>query len=506
MELLPFGRRALLVRVGTEVDPALLARVLQLESWVRRLAGVVETVPAYASLLVFYDPQQTNPDVLAAHVRQAPDEAPTAPAAGQHEVPVVYGGEFGPDLGEVARWAGVPEQEVVRLHAGAEYLVYMLGFSPGFPYMASVPDRIAAPRLPQPRPRVPAGSVGLAGRQTGIYPSPTPGGWRLVGRTPVVVFDPAQDPPARFRVGDRVRFVPTERADWVVKPAARGPAVHGTPALAVLDGGLLCTVQDLGRQGYRRYGVPPSGAMDPHALRAANGAVGNGPDCAALEFTWPSPVLEALVDVEVAVAGADFSPEVDGRPVPLEQPVLLRRGQVLRFRFPRSGNWAYLAVAGGVEAPRVLGSRSTHVPSALGGRPLERGDLVRQARSPSGPPVREMAGRAAVLRVTPGPHLSAFPPEALERFVREQYLVSARSDRSGYRLEGPRIPHQGPGEILSEGMVVGAVQVPPSGQPIVLMPDGPTAGGYPVLAVVAEEDLAALAQKRPGEPVRFVLD
>ncbi len=503
MEILPFGRRALLARVGTGLDPALLGKVLAMDRHVRKRPGVRETLPAYASLLVFYDPEEVSGEQVRAWLTEPQPSA--LPEGRLHEVPVVYGGEFGPDLPEVARWAGISEAEAVRLHAGVEYLVYMLGFSPGFPYMGSVPEAIAVPRLPQPRPRVPAGSVAVAGRQTGIYPSSTPGGWRILGRTPLRLFDPSRQPPARFEVGDRVRFVPVERADWEVPVASTAEDSDGTPALAVLDGGLLSTVQDLGRSGYRRYGVPPSGAMDPRALEAANACVGNPPECAGLEFTWPAPTLEALVDVEVALFGADFGAEVDGRPVPNGAAVRLRRGQVLRFRAPRAGAWAYLALGGGVGRSPVLGSRSTHVPSGLGGRPLRRGDVLRQGRPVGGVPARGCQVAEGPVRVLPGPHPHAFPPGALEHLLGAQYVVSARSDRSGYRLQGPAIGHAGAGEILSEGMAVGAVQVPPSGQPIVLMPDGPTAGGYPVLAVVLEEDLPRLAQKRPGEPVRFVL-
>ncbi|MFN3286717.1 MAG: biotin-dependent carboxyltransferase family protein, partial [bacterium] len=300
-------------------------------------------------------------------------------------------------------------------------------------------------------------------------------------------------------------FVAVERADWQAAPPVPEPESDGVPAFVVLDGGLLCSVQDLGRFGYRRYGVPSSGAMDPEGLREANGAVGNAPECAGLEFTWPAPVLEALMDVEVALAGADFGPEVDSSPVPLGEAVRLRRGQVLRFRRPQWGCWCYLAVAGGVQAPEVLGSRSTHVPSGLGGKVLRRGDLVHRARRIPGVAEPAAPRGSGPVRVVAGPHLAAFEPAALDRFLAGEYVVSARSDRSGYRLEGPQIAHAGAGEILSEGMVVGAVQVPPSGQPIVLMPDGPTTGGYPVLAVVVEEDLPGLAQKRPGERVRFQL-
>ncbi|MDR7416268.1 MAG: 5-oxoprolinase subunit PxpB [Armatimonadota bacterium] len=505
MRLVPFGRGAVLVDLGEEISPRMLARVLSVDRVLQGVPGVRETVPAYGSVLAFFE---KSADVQAVEKALAGQMGEPEPLPGDRvrEIPVAYGGVHGPDLDRVAAWAGLSPEEVVELHCGTEYLVYMLGFAPGFPYMATVPDRIAAPRLPRPRTVVPSGSVGVAGRLTGIYPAPTAGGWNLLGRTPLLIFDPTRSPPALLEVGDRVRFSPIPQEEFREPSLPPMPPLGHRPAIAVLRGGLCTTVQDLGRYGYRRYGVPPSGAMDPEALRAANESVGNPPEAAGLEFTWPGPVLEALVDLVVAVGGADFAPEVGGSPVPLNRPVRWRRGEVVRFRGRRRGMWAYLAVGGGIRVPPVLGSRSTHVRARLGGlegRPLRTGDVLPVGHGlgvgtpPSSEPTR------GPVRVLPGPHLGAFAAGAFERFVASAYTVSAHSDRSGYRLEGPRIPHAGPGEILSQGMLPGAVQVPPDGQPIVLMRDGPTTGGYPVLAVIPEEELGRFAQYGPGEVVRF---
>jgi len=508
MRVVPFGPRAVLVHVGDEISPEVLSRVLVVDRTLRAVPGVAETVPAYASVLVLLD-RPMDVGELERRLSSAPIEGGTAPAGESHEVPVAYGGVHGPDLGRVARWADLSEDQVVALHSGTEYLVYMLGFAPGFPYMGTVPERIAAPRLPQPRPRVPTGSVGIAGGATGIYPAPTPGGWNLIGRTPLGIFDPARTPPALLEVGDRVRFVPIPPESFAEPPPPRVPeGEEGRPAIVVLQGGLCTTVQDLGRVGHRRHGVPPSGAMDSGSFLCANAAVGNPPEAAALEFTWPAPVLEALVDLTIAIVGADFAAEIDAQPVPPARPVRWRRGQVLRFRALRGGMWAYLAVAGGIAVPVVLGSRSTYVRSGLGGfagRKLRTGDVLRVGEAWAATPAELPEAQSGPIRVLPGPHLDLFPSGALDRFVNTPYTLSHRSDRTGYRLEGPPIPHAGPGEILSQGMIPGAIQVPPTGQPIVLMRDGPTTGGYPVLAVVCEEEIGRLSQNRPHKTIRFVL-
>jgi inhibitor of KinA len=210
--LLLAGDSALVVEFGDEISQEVNRKVHALADALGKnaLSGLGELVPTYRSLLLHYDPRRLSCDEVVAFVSEVLQECEEQPSpkARVVEIPVVYGGEFGPDIEFVAEHNGLSIEEVIRLHAGAAYTVYMLGFTPGFAYLGGMPEAIATPRLETPRTLVPAGSVGIAGAQTGIYPIATPGGWRLIGRTPLELFDPEGDPPTLLRAGDKVRFVP----------------------------------------------------------------------------------------------------------------------------------------------------------------------------------------------------------------------------------------------------------------------------------------------------------
>jgi inhibitor of KinA len=216
--VVPLGDSALLVEFDNRIEQSINERCIALAEALeaRRIAGVRDVVPAYRTVAVYFDPLKTDAAELRRELQQAlAARAAVAPRPREIiRVPVCYGAADGPDLGEVARFAGSSEEEIVSLHTGTVYRVFMLGFSPGFAYMGPVDARIAAPRRSAPRTAVPAGSVGIAGQQTGIYPSETPGGWQLVGRTPLRVFDPSRTPPSLFRAGDRVQFFPIGRDQW----------------------------------------------------------------------------------------------------------------------------------------------------------------------------------------------------------------------------------------------------------------------------------------------------
>jgi inhibitor of KinA len=219
--VLPAGDEAVTVEFGDAIDDATNRRVYAFADAVEHagLNGVIELVPTYRSLLVQYDLELATYDELAAALASLASRFTAATRPGSQprviiEVPVAYGGEFGPDLDVVARHAGLTPEEVIRLHSHQPYRVYMLGFAPGFPYLGGVDPRIACPRLKTPRTRVPAGSVGIAETQTGVYPNESPGGWQLVGRTPVRFFDPRADPPALARPGTFIQFVPVDHGNF----------------------------------------------------------------------------------------------------------------------------------------------------------------------------------------------------------------------------------------------------------------------------------------------------
>ena len=212
LKFLNAGDAAVIAELGDSIDPATNLRVHALAQAIdgHRVAGVVDLVPTYRSLLVNYDPLRTTRPALereiatlAANLEEQPQQPPRV-----LEVPTVYGGEFGPDLACVADYAGLPADEVVRIHSEPDYLIYMMGFTAGFPYLGGMSPTIAAPRLKTPRTRIPAGSVGIAQQQTGIYPAESPGGWQIIGRTPLRLFDPLRDPPVAVQAGEFIRFVP----------------------------------------------------------------------------------------------------------------------------------------------------------------------------------------------------------------------------------------------------------------------------------------------------------
>jgi len=285
-------------------------------------------------------------------------------------------------------------------------------------------------------------------------------------------------------------------------------------ALTVLRPGLLTTVQDLGRWGHQAVGVPVAGAMDSYSLRLANGLVGNPEGAAALEVTLLGPTLRAEVPLVIAAAGAIFDLQVDDRPVLHGAPVDLPAGSVLRVLERRAGARAYLAVAGGIETPVVLGSRATHLVSRMGGvdgRALVAGDVLplgeaspRLPRRATRSPLPIAAPGPRRLRVLLGPQDEWFTTAAVDALLGGTFTVSTQSDRMGFRLDGPALTRRRDGELVSEPVAFGGIQVPTGGPPILLMADRQTAGGYPKIATVITADLPLAGQLAPGEPVRFL--
>ncbi|MEU1182817.1 biotin-dependent carboxyltransferase family protein [Streptomyces sp. NPDC005820] len=280
-------------------------------------------------------------------------------------------------------------------------------------------------------------------------------------------------------------------------------------ALSVVRAGALTTVQDQGRPGHAHLGVPRSGALDAPAAALVNRLVGNAPGAAVLETTVNGCALRPRSAVTVAVGGAPCPVTVNGRPVAWGAPVRVPAGAVLDIGSAVSGLRSYVGMSGGVTVEPVLGSRSTDLLSGLGPAPLTDGTVLPLGPEPAAHVRVDVAPQAAppaelVLRVTLGPRDDWFTPKAVRVFTTRAYRVSPASNRIGLRTEGPVLERARSGELASEGMVLGAVQVPPDGRPVVFLADHPTTGGYPVVGVVRTTDLPAAAQAVPGTPVRFV--
>ena len=285
-------------------------------------------------------------------------------------------------------------------------------------------------------------------------------------------------------------------------------------AIVVVKPGMLTTVQDAGRWGFQSRGVPVAGPMDPVSFRLANAIVGNRRDASALEVTLLGPELIFEDARTIAVTGAEFDITIDDVDVPLNARVTVPVGGRLRFGRRQRGARAYLAVEGGISVPPRLGSRATHVISGMGGfegRPLRSGDTLplgtrvpaAQAPATSVLPVVPLPGAQAVVRVLPGPQHELFAHDALDALRSGPYTIAQNSDRMGFRLEGPRLTHAGSPDIISDATPLGVLQVPASGQPILLMADRQTTGGYPKIATVITADLAIAGQLVPGDKISF---
>jgi KipI family sensor histidine kinase inhibitor len=505
VSVLPMGDRALLVELDS------LAEVMAVHAALAatRPAGIVDVVPAARTVMVRIDPAVTSLAAARSWVSaeaQRADAATgissTAPAV---TLDVVYDG---PDLSTVAATLGLSVEALVERHLAARWSVAFSGFAPGFGYLVSADWTFAVPRLDTPRTRVPAGSVGLAGEFSGVYPRESPGGWQIIGTSQTVLFDADAASPALLVPGTPVRFAP-QRA--VITARGEAPTAGAAdPALRVLEPGLLATVQDLGREGAASLGVAASGALDRGALRTANRLVGNAESAAGIEVTMGGLRAVALHDAWVAVTGAWGEIRLDGVSV---DPYTAHRwpaGSELHLDWFAHGARAYVAVRGGVAAPLTIGSRSTDVMSGLGparlgaGSELPLGDAAIDP-IPVAPPPAWGAPHddELVVELAPGPRADWFTPAARAALFETVWTASNDADRVGLRLEGPALERLVTGELPSEGMVAGALQVPPSGTPVILLADGPVTGGYPVIAVVAAASLDLLAQARPGTRLRF---
>lgn len=521
VRVLPYGEDGAYVELEVGAAGERAARTHALAGALRAAFPGADVVAGAGVVAVF----GASEDAVRAAVAAAARTIPPPAAASIHLIDVAYDG---PDLDDIASQIGATRVQVIELHTDRDYTVELVGFLPGFAYLAGLDPRLVVPRRPSPRPRVAAHSVAVAGDFTGIYPLASPGGWNLLGRSlGPPPFDPSRAAPFLFAPGDRVRFraatgasarsvagaSPVAAADVLAQndlapnnlapnrieasALATDPA---TPALVVTRPPGIATVQDAGRRGWLGRGMPPSGPLDPGLFQAANRAVGNLVAAAAIELLGGALELVARGRVAASIDGGS--------------PRYLADGETLRLG-EGEGAVRYLAVAGGLDVPEVIGARATLLAARIGGldgRPLRRGDVLAVGRTTgatvggtSGEEVRAIGGDAAPILLDPGPHLDRFPDGALEVLLATEWRASRLADRVGARLEGGRIPRRGPDLAAPVPMRRGAVQVTTDGTPIVLGPDHPTTGGYPVLAVVRAASFGALAQKRAGELVRFRL-
>lgn len=486
-----------------------------------QIAAVKDIIPAARTLLITFDHLEISTESLITQVRAHLGKDRNVATGPVVEIPVRYDGE---DLAEAAEILGMSTAELIERHAASDYVVAFTGFAPGFAYLAEGDPRLAVPRRKSPRTQVPAGSVGLAGEFSGVYPKTSPGGWQLIGTTPLAMFDMNRTPAALMQPGYRVRFrdMASKTYVHVENPVQVAPPIHSlvteTPAsIEVLSAGLPVLFQDLGRFGKTSLGISASGAADRGSFKRANRIVGNAANTAAFEISPAGFSFNMRGRGVIALTGAP-SPAAITTPsgqtllLPINRPVALDEGDIVTLQPPASGMRTYLAVRGGFDVTPVLDSCSTDTLAQIGPAFLKAGDTVGINTALPGAhvqldnePAQDLpkGGQTVTLDVTMGPRTDWFTDAGVAQFLSQDWLVTPKSSRVGIRLEGVALERRNTDELPSEATMHGAIQVPASGQPVLFLADHPLTGGYPVIANVAEHHLDLAGQIPVGARIRF---
>lgn len=500
-----------------------------------------EIVPTYCSVSIFFDLAETSFSAVkffTAYVLKKIEQADINESFSSKiiNVPVCYENEdFSPDLENVSSYTGLSKEEIIKIHSSEDYLIYMMGFLPGFPYLGGMDERLEVPRLETPRTRIPAGSVAIGGKQTGIYPVDSPGGWQIIGRTPLRLFDAERNPSFLYEPGDKIRFVPITRQEydsfkeeiWLKKNFSRVIKTNNSSnklkersvcgsGLKILDGGILTTVQDSGVFGFQKYGIGQSGVMDMESYLLANRICGNEEKTACLETTLKGPDIRFICPCDFVITGAVFeNATLNGNPITMNKKIHADKDSILSCGYASKGLRSYIAFSGGILVPKIFGSSSTNLKSKLGGyygRCLANGDeiaLGMQELPVIYPEELKIQNsffnqfeEVLTIECLKSSQYDFFSMNSVKTFTEAIYTVSAQSDRMGIRFEGESL-NCGNTDIISDAIPFGAVQITSAGFPVVMAADRQTTGGYAKIACVTRNSMCKLAQAIPGTKVKF---
>ena len=475
-------------------------------------ASILDVCATEHFVAVSFDPSlrcRKDIEILMRNLATEQNSSKRPPA--EFVIPMIPDGQ---DLLEVCAVLNVTESELLAQLTEHRFEVAHLGFAPGFIYLKGLEERFHLPRLKEPRASVPAGSIALGGKYLGIYGASTPGGWSLLGRTPAKLFDPNRDPPIDLVPGDFVQFEIGDsnfyaQQDLVDMPIKSGFNETYYPVLRVETITGMATFQDLGRCKSGFWAVPRAGAADPWSHRSANLLVGNDANSASLEIMTGELSLTALTNCYLAATGAPLNIYLDGNPVSCGHCLPIIRGTAITIRRYPSMMYSYLAIAGGFMTPRAFSSQSHDTLAGFGPSPLSGGEHL-LANAAHGKPrdhiLDLLPGIRSRVRVLAGPQFDLFSDNEINKFFASEFIVSPISSRIGIRLTNSSLGPKSDYELdESQPLALGAIQVTPSGEPIVMLADHPATGGYRVIAVTAQCDIDRVAQARPGEKLSFEL-
>lgn len=476
--------------------------------------GLSNVVAVNNQMLVVFDTDQTTRDaVIGGILGAATASKNSAYDPKTVEIDLTFDGE---DLGEILSSTKSTFEEFSSIMYSSTFTVSHLGFAPGFVYLSGLDEKFSTPRRTSSRTLVPAGAIAIGGPYLGIYSIPTPGGWNLIGTTTSRLFDFSLEEPIRLNRGDKIKFSPPKTTIRTVSDRNQSPDPNRStnvavipdrvPHLRVLAVSGRVLFEDLGRDGYAHLGIGTSGAMDQDAHCLASIAVGNSPLSATIELAIGTLTIEVLQNTYIAVSGAGTEITIDGHPVRHNRVHGVLRGQKVSIRSNHTGIYSYLAMRGGFDAPIILGSRSTDTLSGIGPPSIDPGLLLYPAQ-PSQSPADEIIEPITVensFGVVITQNRDNFDNKGLEWFFTTQFEVSTLISRTGIRLECQTRPVANYRQLeASLPLTYGAIQLPPSGLPIIIGRDHPTTGGYPIIGCIAKSVLGTIAQLMPGSPITF---
>ena len=562
IKFIPLGEHALIIQWPEGIDPKTITQIWQLRQILLH-ESIRDSIVAYHSLtLVFKAAQKdfapwidwirdswigsdqsirgsASPNIPPDQLKKPKNERPKKII----EVPVCYDPELAPDLEDFLKAKNLNLSQLIKAHTTREYPLYFYGFQPGFMYLGGLNPDLHHPRKSVPAQSVPAGSVAIGGAQTGIYPNNAPGGWHVIGRCPLILFDPLEPEPCLAKPGDLIKFVPINNDEFQVYLSESQTASHKARTqqrakikfgqIEVLKSGIYSSIQDAGRFGHAALGVPQSGAIDQESYRLANELLGNGADFAAVEITFGGAALKFQSATIIAITGADYSPAINQLKIAMNEPIAVNSGDILSFGQRNWGVRSYLGVLGGVQSPKIMDSRSqyqtitpeftltkgTLIPIPLidikdrsilktHGSEINKDDQIKamvQSRANLGDSSSIMGTKAyetdqsLELEVLIGPEYHRLQKQEKDK-LRGTFTLG-RNDRMGYLLQ-EKVSNKLQG-IHTSGVLPGTVQLTQGGQIIILMNDGQTTGGYPRIFQLTDKAKALLSQCAQGQKIKF---
>lgn len=540
VEILDLGDTALLVNFQDQTQALHHIHQLCEALFARSPSWLLDAIPGIDTLLVALRSQDFeyafNRSIARAEINELlanilSDKEFIAAKDSVHRIRVCYDPALAPDLLASAEKCKLTVREFINRHKNSEITVDILGFMPGFAYCSGLDPSLKLPRLEKPRTAVPPGSVAIAELQTAIYPKTTPGGWNIIGRSPDLLFDPLKERPSLLHAGDRVQFIEIDidqfekiQADEILSKSQQIKK-HGLQkgAVEVISSGLLTTIQGSPRYGLAHLALSAGGPMDKESARLANTLVGNSEDAAGLEITGTGPKLLFREDTWVAWVGPSCIAQIDGQMVSGNRPVYIRDGQTLSFGAMTQGYRIFLALGGGIESEFILGGCGSHLSAGIGGQHVQKGDILYLPKSLREIPLLKklkqehrthpkwsvaspaLSGQdIQLIKAVPSMHLNLLNTREQVSLWQTVWTVSSQSNRMGMRLDGNFSISSPIAGIASQGIWFGTVQLPPSGQPILMMAEHATTGGYPRLVEAIQSERSKLAQLRPGDKIQFV--